>query len=180
MITDKDRSYWFGASDTSKIMGNYDTKTFKKWWLEKLGLRRSTFESKAMKTGTHYEHKILDTIPNIKKDRQIFICCLRLRVNLDGETEDTIYEVKTHISDTFKLVKSYRQQVQVQMFATGKRRAYIVAYKLTESDYKNYFNKIDLERITYHQINYDEDFINEYLEKLKYLCECLRKGKMPK
>ena len=73
MITNKDRSGWFGASDTSFVIGNYNTKTFKNWWLEKLGIRQNTFVNKAMKVGTYYEHKILDTIPNIKKDRQILI-----------------------------------------------------------------------------------------------------------
>ena len=37
MIHNHDRSGWFGASDTSTIMGNWATETFRKWWLEKLG-----------------------------------------------------------------------------------------------------------------------------------------------
>ncbi len=56
MISNHDRSGWFGASDTATIMGNYNTATFKKWWLEKMGIRQSTFTNKAMKAGTHYEH----------------------------------------------------------------------------------------------------------------------------
>lgn len=181
MITNKDRSGWFGASDTATIMGNYKTKTFKNWWLEKLGLRTSTLATKAMKAGTQYEHKILDTIPNVTKDRQILIPELHLRVNLDGEDENTIYEVKTHmIGKPFKVPKNYREQVNVQMFATGIKNAYIVSYGLTEGDYKNYFNEIDTERIKYHKIDYDEEFISKYLERLKYLCECLEKGVMPK
>jgi hypothetical protein len=181
MIADKDRSGWFGASDTAMIMGNWTTATFKKWWLEKLGLHTSTINTKAMKAGTQYEHKILDTIPNVTKDRQILIPELKLRVNLDGETEDTIYEVKTHSAERpFKVPKNYCQQVNVQMFATGKKTAYIVAYGLTDGDYKNYFREIDKDRITYNKIEYDEEFIESYLERLKYLCECLEKGVMPK
>ena len=38
MIADQDRSGWFGASDTSYVMGNWHTKTFKDWWLKKMGL----------------------------------------------------------------------------------------------------------------------------------------------
>ncbi len=180
MISNHDRSGWFGASDTATIMGNYNTATFKKWWLEKMGIRQSTFSNKAMKAGTHYEHKILDTIPGITKDRQIIIPELHLRVNLDGETETVIHEVKTYKADKFKLSKAYKQQVLVQMFASGKKLAQIDAYRLTDADYLNYFNEIDKERLSEHPIEYDEEFIEQYLIKLKYLCECLEKGVMPK
>jgi hypothetical protein len=178
MISDKDRSGWFGASDTAMIMGNWTTATFKKWWLEKLGLHTNTISTKAMKAGTQYEHKILDTIPNVIKDRQILIPELRLRVNLDGET-DIIHEVKTHKEPVFKVSKRYREQVIVQMYAAQKP-AEIVAYRLTENDYLNYFKEIDLDRITHHPIEYDEEFISRYLPRLKYLAECLEKGVMPK
>mgnify|MGYP000885812615 FL=1 len=178
MITNKDRSGWFGASDTSYIVGNYQTETFKKWWLEKLGLRQSTINTKAMQAGTHFEHRILDTIPGVNKDRQILIPKLRLRVNLDGET-DIIHEVKTHkIDKPYKPTKSHKQQVIVQMYASGKE-AEILSYGLTENDYKNYFAEIDIDRIKHHEIEYDEDFITEYLERLKYLNKCLREGRMP-
>lgn len=179
MITNKDRSGWFGASDVSYIMGNRETATFKKWWLEKLGLRQSNLNTKSMRVGTNYEHRILDTIPNVKKDRQILIPELRLRVNLDGET-DIIHEVKTHLIDKpYKPTKAHKQQVIVQMYAAEKE-AEIVSYGLTEDDYMNYFNPIDIDRIQHHKVDYDEDFIKEFLENLKYLRRCLEKGEMPK
>jgi len=179
MITSKDRSYWFGASEASVITGNYNSATFKKWWLEKLDLRRNTFENKAMKTGTVFEHKILDTIPNIRKDRQILIPELQLRVNLDGET-DIIYEVKTHrIENEYKVPKAHYEQVQVQMFATGKR-AEILSYGLTENDYKNYFVEIDKDRIRHHTIEFDNNYIERFLNDLAYLRECYERGIMPK
>lgn len=178
MITNKDRSGWFGASDTSYIVGNYQTETFKKWWLEKLGLRQSTINTKAMQAGTYFEHRILDTIPGVIKDRQITIPELRLRVNLDGET-DIIHEVKTHkIENPYKVPIGHKRQVLVQMYVAQKE-AEILSYGLTENDYKNYFNEIDPDRIQHHRIEYDEDFITEYLERLKYLNKCLREGRMP-
>lgn len=179
MIISKDRSGWFGASDVSYIMGNRETASFKKWWLEKLGLRQSYLNTKSTRVGTEYEHRILDTIPNVKKDRQILIPELRLRVNLDGET-DIIHEVKTHLIDNpYKVPKAHKQQVIVQMYAAEKE-AEIVSYGLTEDDYRNYFNPIDIDRIRHHKIDYDEDFIKEFLENLKYLRRCLEKGEMPK
>lgn len=182
MITSKDRSQWFGASDTSYIIGNYETKTFKNWWLEKLGIRRNDFSNLAMKTGSHYEHKILDTIPSIRKDHQIIIPHLKLRVNLDGDKQNCIYEVKTYNANkTFKVSKQYKNQVLVQMYVMDYKDANIVSYALLEDDYLNYYNSIDIERINYHKIEYDEKFINEiYLPRLKYLCACLSKGVIPR
>ena len=107
MISNKDRSFYIGASDTSMVVGNWNTKSFENWWLEKLGLRKNTFSNEATKAGNNYEHKILDAleIPNLEKDKQIIID--RLRVNLDGNTADCIYEVKTYNSEKeFKISKA--------------------------------------------------------------------------
>ena len=62
MISDNDRSGWFGASDTKYIMGNWNTKTFQNWWLTKLGISTSNFRNTAMNAGTYYEHAILDAL----------------------------------------------------------------------------------------------------------------------
>lgn len=182
MISSKDRSFYFGASDTSYIVGNWNTKSFEKWWLVKLGFTTNDLTNDSMKAGNNYEHKILNSlnIKNLQKDKQIIID--RLRVNLDGNTDDCIYEIKTYNNEKeFKISKQYWRQVQVQMYASNIRTAYIVAYGLNKKDYMNYFNDVDKERLQMLPIEYDEKFINEeYLPKLKYLTECLKKGKYPK
>lgn len=178
MITNHDRSGWFGASDAHFIVGNYDTETFKKWWLEKLGLRTNLINTKAMRAGTHYEHKILKTVPGVVMDRQILIPELHLRVNLDGETS-IIYECKTHKDEVFKASKANIQQVNVQMFAANKQ-AEIIAYRMLEADYANYFNPIDENRISHYPVIYDKDFIALWLHKIEYLGSCLERGAMPK
>lgn len=186
MITNKDRSGWFGASDTSMIVGNWETASFKKWWLVKLGLAESTLQTKAMKVGNAYEHKILETIPGVEMDKQILIPELHLRVNLDGNTEKTIHEVKTYKRDKFKVSAAYRNQAQVEMYAFLLESGFvpeleIVAYKLTPEDYINYFNPIDPNRLSHIPISYDESFIpDRYLPRLKYLGKCLEEGRMPK
>lgn len=181
MIETKDRSGWFGASDTDYIIGNWTTKSFANWWLIKLGVHRSNFESVAMNAGTHKEHQILEYIGVSETDKQIIIPELKLRVNLDGNTLGTIYEVKTHSADkVFKCPIKYKRQVWVQMYATKWRKAYIVAYGLAEEDYKNYFLPIDEERLSMIPIEYNEEFIFEtYLPKLVYLADCLKKGVFP-
>ncbi len=181
MIQSQDRSYYIGASDTSRVVGNWKTKTFEKWWLEKLGLYKNELKTEAMQTGTNYEHKILDAlkVEGLEKDKQIIID--RLRVNLDGNTDTCIYEVKTYkTGKEFKVSKQYWRQAQVEMYASNIHNLYIVAYELKENDYKNFFNEIDNERIKFLQVEYDENFIkNEYLPKLEILTECLKKGVFP-
>ena len=183
MIRNKDRSGYFGASDTKYIVGNWNTKTFKKWWLEKLGIGNNHFNNKYTLAGTNYEHAIIEAlnISNVEMDKQIIKG--RLRVNLDANTDDKIYEIKTYQYEKgfdLKHHKDYVNQVQVQMYVSEIYKAEIDSYGLLESDYKNYFNKIDKNRLSAHEIIYDEEWINkEYIPKLKYLEECLLQGKFP-
>lgn len=177
LIQSQDRSYYIGCSDTSMVVGNWKTKTFEKWWLEKLGLNKNKLSNEAIKAGNNYEHKILDSlqIEGLERDKQIIKD--RLRANLDGNTNTCIYEVKTYnINKEFKVSKQYWRQAQVEMYASDIHKLYIVAYGLIENDYNNYFNQIDKDRVKLVNIDYDPDFIkNEYLPKLKILTECLKK-----
>ena len=163
------------------VVGNWNTKTFEKWWLEKIGINRNDIKTEAMQAGTNYEHKILDAleIKNLEKDKQIIID--RLRVNLDGNTDTCIYEVKTYNANKeFKVSKQYWRQSQVEMYVSNIHQLYIVAYALSEEDYMNYFNEIQKDRIKLFSIEYDKDFINnEYLPNLKILTKCLKEGAFP-
>jgi hypothetical protein len=182
MIESKDRSGYFGASDTDRIIGNWKTATFEKWWMQKIGINRDHFENKYTAAGTHYEHRILESlgIP-MELDKQVILEDLRLRVNLDGNDNDTIYECKTYkLENGFKMPKKYINQVQVQMYASGIHRTEIVVYGLEEGDYDNYFNPIDPERLQRHIIPFEKKWIDEiYLPKLTYLAECLKEGRFP-
>lgn len=191
MIASQDRSGWFGASDTAMICGNWKTATFKKWWLQKLGLSTDHFTSRAMNAGTYYEHAILDAIGAPRKDHQILLPDLSLRVNLDGDKPGAancpgrIWEVKTHKAEKlYKLTKAHTQQVRVQMYAKMRVErclpvACVVSYGLVEEDYRNFFNEIDPDRIRKHWVTYDPAFIDGYLKRLRYLQACLVKGVFP-
>lgn len=182
MIDSKDRSGYFGASDTDKIIGKWTSDTFAKWWMQKIGINRDHFDNKYTSAGTHFEHRILESlgIP-MELDKQIIIEDLLLRVNLDGNDSDTIYECKSYQwAKGFKLPRKYINQVQVQMFASGLRKAKIIVYGLMEEDYDNYFLDIDPSRRGEILITYDERWVKEvYLPKLKYLAECLKEGRFP-
>ena len=186
MIAEQDRSGWFGASDTKYIMAkSWQTKTFKNWWMSKLGINTSHFTSVAMNAGTYYEHAILDVIGSPRKDHQIIIPKFKLRVNLDGDGVGRIDEVKTYNYEKgFKVKKDYWEQVQVQMFAKlweeGKTpTAKVWAYGLLPEDYKNFFNTIDQERLKDYPIKIDNLFIERYLHRTLYLADCMEKGVMP-
>lgn len=182
MVASKDRSYYFGASDTDKIIGKWTSKTWRKWWMQKIGINTDHFDNKYTLAGTHFEHRILSSLGlPMEFDKQIILEDLRLRVNLDGNTKDCIYECKTFIYEKgFKLPKKYINQVQVQMFASGIRKAKIIAYGLKDEDYKNFFKPIDKDRICEFDIEYDEQWINNvFLPNLKVLVDCLKKGVMP-
>lgn len=183
MITDKDRSYYIGASDTEKVVGNWKTKTWRNWWAEKLGARRSQFENRYMKAGNSYEHRILKSlnIPGMRLDEQIIHEALRLRVNYDGITDHCIYECKTFQWEKgFKLLPKHIRQVQVQMFAKGIYKAKIVAYGLIPEEYCDLQRPIDPRRITVLDVQYDPRWISQtYLPKLRILAEHLKQGTTP-
>lgn len=182
MIASKDRGYYFGASDTDKIIGKRTSATWMKWWLQKLSINRDHFDNVYTLAGTYFEHRILESLGvPMEFDKQFILEDLRLRVNLDGNTEDCIYECKTYKADKpFKMPRKYINQVQVQMFASGIHKAKIVVYGLLEEDYKNFFKPIDKSRVQIVDIKYDPVWIeNTYLPKLKILSLCLKKGVLP-
>ena len=179
MIRNFSRAFWFGASDTRYIMGNWGTDTFRRFWLVKLGRGNSIFTgNRYMKAGTCYEHRILRYLGISLMDRQVTKTELCLRVNLDGEDEETIYEVKTQREQ--RVTRAHWQQCQVEMFATGKKLA-LVSYRMTEEDYGDYTLPIQGERLSIQQIAYDPVWIErEYLPRLRYLAKCLEEREVPK
>ena len=184
MIQNHDRSGYIGASDTAYVIGNWKTKTWEKWWMQKLGINRDHFDNKYTIAGTNWEHRILDSLhlPNLEKDKQFIIEDLKLRVNLDGNQPDRIHEVKTYqwAKGWKKTPKKYIDQVQVQMFGSKIFGADIVAYGLEEADYNNFLRDIDPGRLQQIDVPYDQKWIETvYLPKLRILADCLKRGVFP-
>ena len=192
MITDHNRAGYIGASDVQYVIGNWKTKTWEKWWMQKLGINQDHFDNMYTKAGTNWEHRILDSLhlPNLEKDRQFIIEDLRLRVNLDGNTPGRIKEVKTYklngVSGDISRFKAsecparYWKQVQVQMFGSKIFGADVVAYALEEADYINFLREIDPQRLKEIPVAYDFNWVNTvYLPKHMVLCDCLKRGVFP-
>ena len=183
MITDHDRSGWIGASDVQYVIGNWKTKTWEKWWMQKLGINTDHFDNKFTIAGTNWEHRILESLqlPNLEMDKQIIIEDLKLRVNLDGNTPFRIKEVKTYQwAKGWKTPQKYINQVQVQMFGSKIFGADIVAYGLEEADYDNFLRPLDPGRLQQIPVTYDPKWIDTvYLPKHLHLADCLKRGVFP-
>lgn len=184
-----------GASDTSMVIAdNRQTKTWRQWWLVKLGEIESTFRGSIYtEAGNKYEHGILKAISEeTTLDRQIIIEKLKLRVNYDGDLDGTIYEVKTHKAENdFEISKQYWRQAQVEMYAYKTmekelelppfKKLYIVSYPLYPDEYYTHREDIviDMKRVKFNPIKYDKQFVKgEYLPKLKECARALKKGKV--
>lgn len=183
MIATKDRSGYIGASDVQYVIGNWKTKTFEKWWMQKLGINTDHFDNRYTLAGTYWEHRILDSLglPDIEMDKQIIIEDLLLRVNLDGNTPFRIKEVKTYQwAKGFKCPQKYRNQTQVQMFGSEIFGADIVAYGLEEADYANFLREINPQRRQEIPVEYDRNWVETvYLPKHLILADCLKRGVFP-
>jgi len=192
MIENKDRKYWFGASDTKYVMNeNHSTATWQGFWAEKCGVAVKDSETIYTATGTAFEHPILDAVDkDINKDRQIILEEKRIRVNYDGDKDGIIFEVKTHKAEndfmtknaTYQfLPKHIYGQVQVQMYVWKEAfergmvlekfdKLYVLEYPLYEADFVEETD-IDFKRIKFHKVKYDKCFIKEYKKKLEPLTE---------
>ena len=188
MIKNQNRAFWFGASDTATIMGNWETETFKEWWLVKLGINHNTVKTWAMDCGNLMEVPIIRFIEK-EEGRKIKIGThpyykpsLRLRCNYDGLRQDEVIEIKTTSKGFKKIPKNYWQQCQVLMYMKGKKRTALYEYRMTDNDYLNpYFQNIDKTRLIRHEIPFDKGFIErEYLPRLRYLATALKSKKFPK
>lgn len=184
MIANHDRSGYIGASDVQYVIGNWKTKTWEKWWMQKLGINQDHFDNEFTKAGTNWEHRILDSLhlPDLQKDAQYIIEDLRLRVNLDGNQPHRIKEVKTYQWEKGwkKTPQKYINQVQVQMFGSKIFGADIVSYGLLPEDYKNYLRELDPGRLKEIPVAYDPKWIEQvYLPKHMILADCLKRGVFP-
>lgn len=186
MIQNHDRAYWFGASDSQKILTpNHDTKTWQAWWRVKCGVEEQEFTGNMYTdAGTRFEHPILECFDKkMNLDRQLIIDDLRLRVNYDGDLDGAIFEVKTHRADRiFEITPYIYAQCQTQMYVWQQCRddfkcLYVLSYALVSNDYNNSdpsIDDVDFDRIKAHRVKYNKKHIKRFLKCLKPLAEELK------
>ena len=183
MIHDYDRSGYIGASDVRYVMGSWQGKTFENWWMEKLGLRHKRYSNRFMEAGTAWEHRILQSlnIPGMELDNQFIREELKLRVNLDGNTQDKIYEVKTYrLKNGFHPQKWHELQVQVQMLGSGIRQGEILYYGLREQDY-SCAGLVDVGRIYRVPVSFDPAWLDQsYLPRHRELVRAMLGREYPR
>lgn len=211
MIGNQSRAGYIGASDCKRVMAkNRASQSWKEWWLVKIGEMESTFYGNEFtRAGNAWEHSILTAInPGINFDRTIILDNKRmlLRVNYDGNTDNDIYEIKTHKNDhDFELTNEYWMQAQVQMFCWKYAHEHklpdtdfmpveklnsltVVSYALRPDEVYRDFDDdecyagklpVDQDRLEFHPVKYDKAWIKEdYLPRLKELSKYLRKGQI--
>src|SRR5690625_7986175 len=72
ITTTSDRHLYIGGSEANMLYLNYETKTFKNWWSNKLTeLPQDYFTNKAMSVGTILEHDILDLYESVNQVKGI-------------------------------------------------------------------------------------------------------------
>lgn len=196
MITNLDRSYYFGASDTRFVVSNnWKSLSWQNWWKVKKGEMTNELYSLPMKVGDLYELPIIRKYESfidkkLELNKQYVIEDLRLRVNLDANSEDTDYEIKTYkIDKTFRKwnpPKHYIEQVRVQMYASKLLNAKIVAYQVGQDEYEASecdpptILEIDPLRIKVINVEQDEQWLKDiYLPRLKHLSMCLKENEEP-
>lgn len=186
MIAVKSRSGWLGGSDASRITGNRKTKTWEKWWMQKLGLFTDNYSNKFTMAGTYYEHRILKALAkdlgiSMTLDEQVRNEDLRVRINYDGTSGSAIYECKTYNAEReFKVSKDYWRQAQMEMWGKESDDLQIVAYPMTDEHYQNYWLDVDPKLIELHRIERDDKWIDEVLvPNIEELAECLKEGRFP-
>ena len=194
MIHDKDRSGWFGASDSHKILNpNHDTKTWQEWWKVKLGIIESAFQgNRYTEAGERFEHPILMCFDkDINLDRQLILEDKLLRVNYDGDKDGIIFEVKTHKADKpFEITAYIEAQVQTQMYVWNEKaeagevpplkELCILSYALNEEDYRNEnptVDDVDFDRIKVSIVKYKPRKVKRFLKCLMPLVEELKDAK---
>ena len=56
----------------------------------------------------------------------------------------------------------------------------LIAYRLIpEEDYINYFNPIEPDRIQLYEIAQNDEFLPEYISRIKFLSACLQERRFP-
>lgn len=189
MISDTDRSYWFGASDSLKVLTpNHTTKTWNDWWNEKCGVGERDFKGNIYtQAGERYEHPILEAFDkDIYKDRQLYVEDLRLRVNYDGDKDGIIYEVKTHRrKNAFEITPYIYAQIQTQMYVWKEagdvpfKKLYILSYGLSDEELHDPNPVVDPDRIKVHKTKYDKGHVKRFLQELEPLVERLDEMRKP-
>lgn len=183
MITNTDRRWWFGASDSEMVVNpNHNSASWQQWWRVKCGLEEPNFKgTRYTAAGTRFEHPILECFDkNMNMDRQLIIEDKRLRVNYDGDLNGAIFEVKTHgAKRRFEITPYIEAQVQTQMYVWKECRddfsgLYILSYAMTEDDYNNMnpsVDDIDFDRIKVKKCKYRRAWVKHYLKCLDQLVE---------
>ena len=184
-----DRTFSVGASDTIYVMAGFETKRFKEWLSEKIGLIPPQYFSNVYtEAGTMLEEHIvrkINRVEGINITKPPVIEKGIIRAHLDGVFNGSIEEIKTTKFEKWlfdDLAKAYAQQVWVQMYVSGLHRANVRVYGMGEHEYSMEYwldPRIDYSRIKTIPIPYNPDFIEKYKRRIEIIERCFSELRFP-
>ena len=187
MVT-KNRGLYIGGSEANMIYMGYHTKTFKKWWTQKLlGVHLPSHSNRNMSVGTILEHEILDLyefINQVKGERGLSKIKGIARGNTDYIIDGKVVDVKAtksaydwFLSGTVPI--AYRRQLIHYCYVFGLSKASILAYQVDDDLLVNPFQELDEKKLFEIEVEITSDKLKEHERRLNILEECRDKNEFP-
>src|SRR5690625_21257 len=187
MVT-KDRELYIGGSEANYLYMNYNTKTFKNWWAQKLsGIPQGSYSNRNMEVGTILEDGILDLyekINNVKGERGLSKVKGIARGNTDYILNDKVIDVKAtnsayewFLGGTVPI--NYRRQLIHYCYVFGLNKASILAYQVDDSLLVNPFQELDESNLFEIEVDITTEKITQHDLLLDYFEKCRNENKFP-
>lgn len=181
ITTTSDRWRYVGGSEANMIYMNYNTKTFKKWWSNKLaGLPEREFNNKRMSVGTILEHDIIDLYEqknNVVGIREASKVKGIARANTDYILGDKVSDVKAteKAFEWFlneRVPINYKRQLIHYMYVFELNKASIIAYQVDDELLNEPFQELNENKLFEIPVKITEKDITEHKKRLDYLEHC--------
>lgn len=189
ITTTTDRHLYIGGSEANNIYANYNTKTFKKWWSQKLsGFYDESYRNLAMDVGTILEHDIVDlyeAIYQVKGVRDKSKTKGIARANTDYIQGDAVKDVKAttkafewYLKDTVPI--NYRRQLLHYCYVFDLDQASIIAYQVDDDVLDDPFAELVPAKLYEIDVPIEQVQLIEHQQKLEYLAFCKDMNIFPK
>ncbi|WP_077325717.1 hypothetical protein [Virgibacillus siamensis] len=189
MITETEsRANFIGGSEANMIYMNYNTKTFREWWSNKLeGVVPETPSNLHMSVGTILEHDIIDlyesinNVTGIRDDQKIKGIA---RANTDYILNDCIIDVKASkkASEWFskqRIPIHYKRQLIHYAYVYGFSKGMLIAYQVDDDLLDNPFMELSRNNLYEIPVEITEQDIQTHKTKIEFLEYCKGNNIMP-
>ncbi len=181
ITTTNDRHKFIGGSEANMIYLNYKSKTFVKWWSEKLaGVPSEPYNNLSMSVGTILEHDVVDLYESVHgvkgiRDKQEIKGIARANTDyiISGKVSDVKVTTKAfewYLKD--KVPLNYKRQLIHYLHVFDYDQASIIAYQVDDGVMENPFGELSQGRLYEIEVPISAKEIEEHKKKLEYLSFC--------